>query len=292
MKKTVKQINEELKALYANREQSYLEEDDKKILRYEKQAIEFSERYKNDPEFKKVIQDGFAKRDDEWLKKVTKNAKALAENHKDPEWKANWEEHYYESRERLKADPEFKKMMDKRNKEMAKDPEWYKALLESRAPISDKNSDWYKRIKKANQKKAAKYKDPTTKEYKNFKAGREKMKANPVWRKNMLEANGAKACQTPWGKFDTAREASKATKDFEPEWKPICVPWGEFTTINNASRHKGNKEKLRSIVISNKIKNKEKGYYKKPEETEHLCFYSAKKVSIRCDKKAKGFKWL
>ena len=39
MKKSTKQINDQLKALYENREQGYLEEDDKRILRYERVSI-------------------------------------------------------------------------------------------------------------------------------------------------------------------------------------------------------------------------------------------------------------
>lgn len=47
MKKSIKQINDQLKALYENREQGYLEEDDKRILRYERQGLETKERWDN-----------------------------------------------------------------------------------------------------------------------------------------------------------------------------------------------------------------------------------------------------
>ena len=205
-----KDIENKIKRLYKNVEPDHNLADDQRILRYEKQAMEFSERYHNDPEFKKTIQSAHAKRGDEWRANVTANAKAIAEKHNDPEWRANWEENYYESRKRLKSDPEFKKMMAKRNKEMAKDPAWREAHLESRAPISDKNSDWYKNIKKANQIRAEKQKDTTTQEYKNMRKGREKMKNDPTWRLNMTKAKGGKPVSTPWGKiYMSPNEASR-----------------------------------------------------------------------------------
>ena len=45
--KTVKQINDELKALYENKEPDYLEECDKRILRYERAGLANKERWDN-----------------------------------------------------------------------------------------------------------------------------------------------------------------------------------------------------------------------------------------------------
>lgn len=45
MKKSIKQINDRLKALYANREQGYLEEDDQRILRYERVGLLVQEHF-------------------------------------------------------------------------------------------------------------------------------------------------------------------------------------------------------------------------------------------------------
>jgi hypothetical protein len=212
-----KDIENKIKGLYKGIDPSHFEADDKKILRYEKQSIEFSERYHNDPEFKKIIQEAHEKRhdNDNWVKNVTKNAKALAKKHKDPEWRAKWEENYYESRERLKANPEHKKMMTERNRQMAKDPKWHKALVKSRAPMSDKDSDWYKRIKKANQKKAKLYATEGTPQRERFMAGREKMKNDPTWKMNMCKGNGGKPVSTPWGKlYMCPPDASKDSENY------------------------------------------------------------------------------
>lgn len=47
MKKSIKQINDQLKALYENREPGYLEENDLKILRYERVSLQTKERWSN-----------------------------------------------------------------------------------------------------------------------------------------------------------------------------------------------------------------------------------------------------
>lgn len=269
-----KDIEKQIKALYENVEPDHFEADDKKILRYDKQSIEFKERYESDPEFRKLFEKARAKRTNKWRKNV---AKANKENPKFKRSKA-----YLESRERLKADPEWKRMCAEKNRALPNDPKWREAHLKSRAPIKDKNSTWRKNIVKANQKRGKLVATPGTTERENFMKGRENMKADPVWRRNVCISKGALPVVTPWGTFETLKLASKATEG--KKWLPIQTPWGDFLNKSHASL--ASPEGITAKVVHNRIMRQEPGYKQLTEDTG---FYTPKKIKIRIDKKVPGF---
>jgi len=204
--KKVQDINAKLKALYENKEPDYLEEDDAKILRYEKQSIEWKERYDTDPEFRKIFEKAREKRTDEWRENVANANKTLKNNGKHNE---DWYNAFLESRERLKADPEWQKMQTAKNKALPDDPRWREAHLKSRAPIKDKRTKWYKNIAEGNRKRGKLVATEGTPERENFMKGRENMKNNPVWRRNVILSKGGKPFKCPWGVYETPKQASE-----------------------------------------------------------------------------------
>jgi hypothetical protein len=197
-----KDIQNKIKGLYKDVEPDHFLVDDDRILSYEQRGLNFKERYNTDPEFKEKMQDAMASRDDDWRENV---AKANREN---PKFKRS--EAYLESRKKLKADPEHRKMMAKRNKEMAKDPKWIEAHQRSRQVIKDHDSDWYKNIKKANQKRSKLQATEGTVEREKFMAGRRRMQADINWRINVAKIKGGFPVNTPWGiLYISVNEASK-----------------------------------------------------------------------------------
>ena len=104
---------------------------------------------------------------------------------------------FYDSRKKLKADPEWQRMMAERNKEMAKDPAWQAAYLEGRKKMD--------RTKLSDNMKSLRNRDDWDELW---KKNRERMKANPEWRKNVIRAKG-KPFITPAGVFDTLNNAAE-----------------------------------------------------------------------------------
>ncbi len=135
-----KDIENKIKQLYKNVDPKNFQADDKRILRYERQGIQQSERYQTDPEYRKKHQQAMDSRDSEWLKNVTKANKIKNNNRTNPDWYVP----YLESRERLKADPEWKRRRAEMNRALPQDPKWRESYLKSRAGMQDRDGDWYK----------------------------------------------------------------------------------------------------------------------------------------------------
>lgn len=203
-----KDIQDKIKGLYKDVEPDHFLADDERILSYEQRALNFKERFESDSAFRETIRNGFDKRDDEWRAKVSAQAKALAEKHADPEWRAKWEANHKISREKLKADPEWRRNLAERNRQMAKDPKWREAFMASREGLKDKDSSWYKNIKSANQRRSKLQATEGTPEREKFMEGRRKMQENIEWQMNIAKAKGGLPVHTPWGFYLSVNRAS------------------------------------------------------------------------------------
>jgi hypothetical protein len=153
------------------------------------------------PEWRAKMQEGIANRTDEWRENVRNANKTKTVRRKT--------EAYYASREKLKSDPAYQAMMAERNKEMAKDPAWRAAHLKSREGMANPNSEWRQKIAEANRAKGQARTIEGSEERERFMASRERMKADPTWRKNVVRARG-KPFVTPLGVFDTLANAGDA----------------------------------------------------------------------------------
>lgn len=153
------------------------------------------------PEHLAKMREGIANRSDEWRKNVSEANRTTVKKRKTTA--------FYESREKLKADPAYQQMMAERNREMAKDPAWRAAHLKSRKGMADPNSEWRQNLAEANRVKAQARTVEGSEERERFMASRERMKADPTWRKNVIRAKG-KPFVTPIGVFDTLANAGAA----------------------------------------------------------------------------------
>lgn len=143
----------------------------------------------DNPEHKERMMKGIANRSEEWRENVSNANKTTVKRRKTAA--------YYASREKLKADPEYQRMMAERNREMAKDPAWQAAYLEGR-----------KKMDRTNLREGMKNLRQREDWDEMWKKNRERMKANPEWRKNVLRAKG-KPFVTPEGVFDTLNNAAE-----------------------------------------------------------------------------------